>query len=318
MAEGGGVGQKYYLPRPPDPDPRTTYMPRTDKRHAKRWCYTLNNPTDDETFDETLCTYTVVGNEVGEEGTPHYQGYCAFKKEMTLAGVKKLLPRAHWEVAKGTPWQNRVYCTKDGDFIEHGEVPKAPKGEKEKDTTFDEALAAATVREGIAIVKEKRARDYCMHGEAIERNLKKAKIVPFTHKYAIEAFNRPAFATNKTLLFSGPSSIGKTHFAAAHFKNPLVCSHIDKLKTLNPDHDGIVFDDMSFKHWPIEAVIHLVDQEFEREINVRYGTTHIPANTPKIFTHNTDNPFYDDDKNEEQKAAIERRIQRVKILNNLF
>lgn len=313
-------------------------MPRTDKRHAKRWCYTLNNPTDDDHFDVDLSTYTVVGSEVGEEGTHHYQGYVQFKKEMTFAGVKKLLPRAHWEVASTSPWSNYCYCAKgeqskaewdaehehganwgkNADINEHGIRPTKPKKEKEKDTTFDDALAAETVRDGIAIVKARRARDYCMHGEAIERNLKKAKIMPFQHKYSIESFNRPAFATQKTLLFAGPSSIGKTHFAAAHFKNPLVCSHIDKLKTLNPDHDGIVFDDMSFKHWPIEAVIHLVDQEFEREINVRYGTTHIPANTPKIFTHNTSNPFYNDEANEEQKAAIERRIQRVNILNNLY
>lgn len=291
-------------------------MSRTPQTpQAKRWCFTLNNPVDGEAIDVDLVDYMVVGDEVGADGTRHFQGYVIFKAQKRLSALKKLLARAHWEISKGTPWQNRVYCTKDGKFEECGTVPKQPK---EKDETYKEALEAPTVREGVAIVKDKRPRDYCMHGEAIERNLKRAKTAPYTQVYPIESFNRPAFPLGKSLLFSGPSNTGKTHFAAAHFKNPLICSHIDKLKTLNTDHDGIVFDDMSFKHWPIEAVIHLLDQEFEREINVRYGTTIIPANTPKIFTHNTSNPFYADEVDAEQKVAVERRLQRVIIHNKLY
>lgn len=96
-------------------------------------------------------------------------------------------------------------------------------------------------------------------------------------------------------------------------------SHIDTLKMLSPDHDGIVFDDMSFKHWPPESVIHLLDQEFDRDINVRYGTVHIPAHTPKIFTHNSDNPFYDQEKIcDDQREAIERRLSRVNLRTNLY
>lgn len=112
--------------------------------------------------------------------------------------------------------------------------------------------------------------------------------------------------------------MGKTHYALAHFKNPLVVSHIDKLKQLSPDHDGIVFDDMCFTHWPPSSIIHLVDTELERDINIRYGTVNIPAGTRKIFTYNSDNPFYKEDISDEQKIAIERRIHRVHVLNVLY
>uniref|UniRef100_UPI0040487C94 hypothetical protein n=1 Tax=Roseivirga sp. TaxID=1964215 RepID=UPI0040487C94 len=286
------------------------------RQQAKRWCFTLNNPLDTERIDPDLCDYMIAGEEVGDQGTRHFQGYCEFTSRKQLSAVKKILPRAHWEVAKGTPYDNFIYCSKDGKFVESGDRPRAPKKSKDKDTTYAEAIQASTVQEGIAIVKQKRPRDYCLHGESIERNLKRAKHTPFVHKYT--GFNRDPLPLQKTLLFYGDSNTGKTHFACSHFKNPLVCSHIDKLKTLSPDHDGIVFDDMSFKHWPIESVIHLLDQEFEREINIRYGTTIIPANTPKIFTHNTANPFYQEEANEEQKTAIERRLQRVHIHNKLY
>ena len=45
---------------------------------SKRWCFTINNPTDDDKFWENdeqreHLEYLIVQQEVGEEGTPHYQ-----------------------------------------------------------------------------------------------------------------------------------------------------------------------------------------------------------------------------------------------------
>jgi len=143
--------------------------------------------------------------------------------------------------------------------LEWGLRPKAPINahkKKARDTTYDQALAAATVREGMEIVKKNKARDYCLHGEAIER--------------------------------------------------------------LGPDHDGIVFDDMSFDHWPPESVIHLLDMECERALHVRYGTVTIPAYTKKIFTSNKKNIFTKIDVEIEQFNAISRRYKDVVIDRCLF
>lgn len=290
----------------------------THRKQAKCWCFTLNNPQEGETLDIDLFDYLVVGNEVGEEGTPHFQGYGRLHKQKRLHEMKAMLPRAHWEIAKGTAWENRVYCTKDGEFVEHGKAPTAPKTKANQDEAYAEAIASQSIEEGIGIIRSKRPRDYCLHGESIERNLKKAKVIPTGGKYELEKFAcAPLELTRATLLW-GPSAVGKTQFALAHFGNPLFVSHIDDLKQLNADHDGVVFDDMSFRHWPIEAVIHLLDIEVDRTINVRYGTVRIPAYTIKIFTHNTENPFYNHDANEEQKEAVNRRLQRVQVLNKLY
>lgn len=287
---------------------------------ACQYTYTINNYTTKDHIPDEDCKYRIQGYEIGESGTPHIQGYVCLKKKIRWARFQKIYPTITWfEKSKGTPYSNYEYCSKDKAFDELGLRPTAPKQQKNKDTTFSEALAASTVREGLQIIKEKRPRDFLLHGEAIERNLKKAKLTPFTHTYLMEDFTRqPLNNLDTTTLLTGPSNTGKTHYACAHFKNPLVISHIDTLKSLSPDHDGIIFDDMSFKHWAPESVIHLIDQEFDREIHIRYGTTHIPAHTPKIFTHNTDNPFYKDDTPEEQKIAIERRLERVNVINKLF
>lgn len=285
---------------------------------AKCWTYTINNYTTEDHIPDADCKYRIQGLEVGAEGTPHIQGYVNLVREIRFTAFKKRYPTiSHFEKAKGSPWQNFVYCSKDGNFKEFGDRPKEPKA---KDTTYDEALSAATVQEGLNIVKAKRPRDYCLHGEAIERNLKSAKVATYKSKYAIEEFNiAPILSHSKTTLVYGSSNLGKTHYACAHFKNPLIVSHIDTLKKLSSDNDGIIFDDMSFDHYPPNSVIHLVDQEFERSIHVRYGTVVIPANTPKIFTYNSENPFYNCETiKEPQREAIERRIQRVHVLSKLY
>lgn len=95
----------------------------------RMWCFTLNNYTDNDltTISQWIttdrCKYGIVGKEIGESGTPHLQGYIHLIKPVRFTSLKKFLPNAHWEPAKGTPAQNKQYCSKDGNiFIEIGEI----------------------------------------------------------------------------------------------------------------------------------------------------------------------------------------------------
>jgi len=67
----------------------------------------------------------IIGKEVGEEGTAHLQGYVCFKKKLRFNAVKKLLPRAHLEVTRGTPQSAAEYCKKEGNYAEDGILPKS-------------------------------------------------------------------------------------------------------------------------------------------------------------------------------------------------
>ena len=86
---------------------------------AKRWCFTINNPTDDDKFWENAeqqeqLEYLVVQYEVGEQGTPHYQGFLILKRRNRLTWLKKNMnDRAHWEKTRGTDQQAADYCRKD-------------------------------------------------------------------------------------------------------------------------------------------------------------------------------------------------------------
>lgn len=93
---------------------------------ARNWCFTLNNPPEGERDRILLWAgvkYIVVGNEVGESGTPHLQGFVSFSSQLRFNKVKLLLPTAHWEIARDAP-QAAEYCKKDGDYKEVGTAPK--------------------------------------------------------------------------------------------------------------------------------------------------------------------------------------------------
>jgi len=112
---------------------------------------------------------------------------------------------------------------------------------------------------------------------------------------------------NHSVVVVGNAGIGKTEWALAHFKSPLLVNCIDKLRAFCPvKFDGIVFDDMSFKHWPVESQIHITDWTQGRDINCRYFNGFIPAFTKKIFTCNWDRfPFADDSAVNDRLCVIE-------------
>lgn len=98
---------------------------------GKRWCFTVNNYTEDEieSVRSLPAKYHVFGYETGESGTPHLQGFAVFAEMKRMAAMKKLLPRAHLELAKGSSLQASDYCKKDGKFEEFG-VPPAENAVK--------------------------------------------------------------------------------------------------------------------------------------------------------------------------------------------
>lgn len=94
--------------------------------------------------------------------------------------------------------------------------------------------------------------------------------------------------------------------------------HVDDLKQFDKEcHDGIVFDDMSFENWPAGSVIHLVDLEHDAPIHCRYNNVVIPAGTPRMFTSNKPEIFWGEGIMEEQRDAIERRLFRVAVTEDI-
>ena len=98
---------------------------------AKRWCFTLNNWTDAELSSisskfRVLCSICLIGDEVGEEGTPHLQGYCEFLSKCRPKS-HGLTERIHWEKCKGSRDDNVRYCSKESNIVFTMGLPPALK-----------------------------------------------------------------------------------------------------------------------------------------------------------------------------------------------
>ena len=140
---------------------------------AKRWCFTINNPTDADKFwcvdgdeghpNDVLVNvqYFILQEERGHnQGTLHWQGFLILRERQTMSWLKRRInARAHWEVAKATNEQARDYCCKADTYTgglrkEYGHLPERAQVKKR-----DERLQEAA--EELDIVKEgyKRPRD---------------------------------------------------------------------------------------------------------------------------------------------------------------
>lgn len=100
---------------------------------SNRVCFTLNNyeisdiDIIEQYAKQDIVKYLVVGQEIGENGTPHLQGFVHIEKDRKACGInfwKKELQfsqPAHYENARGSDEQNKNYCVKDGPYFEKGE-----------------------------------------------------------------------------------------------------------------------------------------------------------------------------------------------------
>jgi len=79
---------------------------------SRFYCFTLNNPTGHLTAsDVTKCFIYKV--EIGQSGTPHYQGYYEAINPISIKKLKEWNEHAHFEMRRGTRYEAIKYCLKD-------------------------------------------------------------------------------------------------------------------------------------------------------------------------------------------------------------
>lgn len=143
--------------------------------------------------------YIVIGKEIGASGTPHLQGYVYFENPRSFNAIQKKIKGAHIEVRSpnATPEQAAIYCKKDGDYYERGDVPEQGK------------------RSDVETVREQLADGNGMRGVVrVATNLASIKIAEAILKYEEPQRN---WKTNITW-FWGPTETGKSKKAHEIFE----------------------------------------------------------------------------------------------------
>lgn len=103
-------------------------------RRCRGWCFTNHQLVDEITELGDKLGYVIWQLECCPTTKKiHQQGYVEFLSPVGLAGCKKLLPAAHWTVARGSGAQNKEYCSKSESraephkAVELGELMKQGK-----------------------------------------------------------------------------------------------------------------------------------------------------------------------------------------------
>jgi len=144
---------------------------------TRSWLFTLNNYNDVDikhiqTTIKRTARYIIYGKEIGKEGTPHLQGYVYFENARNRQQVSRLLPRASLRIANGSPAQNKVYCSKDGDVWEEGEIPMEASMARAKGGEGQKARYAKTIELAEQGKLDEIKRDepliYLLHGPRLE------------------------------------------------------------------------------------------------------------------------------------------------------
>lgn len=175
---------------------------------TNRFCFTLNNYEEIHyaLFSTDLSNrlkYWICGKEVGDNGTPHLQGYVEFpnndKLRCTAAKTRLCalgLPDSiHIEPAKGTGLQNITYCSKDGTFVEGGTRPKGQGKRTDLDNVCDLVNEGKTLME----IANEYPSQIVKHSGGIQKliNLK----------------NPRRFFKTEVVWLYGPTGTGKSRYA---------------------------------------------------------------------------------------------------------
>lgn len=120
----------------------TIPTPKKQIAPAKRWCFVLNNYTEENIewlvpkFQQ-LCKKYIIAKEVGENGTPHLQGFFEFyTKKRPKSVFERIVPcpyrqgdniRPHFEKARACDMDQVIYCSKEGSVIEKFGLPNIPR-----------------------------------------------------------------------------------------------------------------------------------------------------------------------------------------------
>lgn len=217
---------------------------------AKGWCYTLNNWTEEEydVFYRLECNYHVIGEETGENGTDHLQGYIEFKTKKRMTQLKKINQRAHWEIRRGTPLQASEYCKKEEQWWETGEM--SIQGQRNdlceiRKTALEEGMLGVTAK------------------------AKNAQQMVVAEKF-LTYHEEPRDWETEVIWLHGPSGAGKSRLAREICPNAYTKSEGSKWWNGYDGHEEVIIDDFRDSWWCLTETLRLLDR-YECRVETKGG-----------------------------------------------
>lgn len=291
------------------------------------------------------CKYIVYSQDISDNGTEHVHMFISFATEKSQDQVRECIPEQYrYAIQYCERSINKQSCIK---YIEKkqllGFVPKAlgdvpehlrhliekktlkgrKRGHDSEPSCYQKLQNKeyANREECIADFKERESKTYTLsYGNVMTKIDKAYPVTPYTKKYQLSDFNVPPldFSNMKSKVLIGPTSLGKTQFAKAHFNNPVRVTIKQDLSDINENTDGLIIDDLTFcKNNPLEF-LHLLDMRESTSTRVLYGRAYIPEGMPRIFTANSEEVFWPEGARPETSDAYLKRCEVIHYHSKLY
>lgn len=268
---------------------------------SEHHCFTKFNY--DRDFIDRLRDYSSIDHRINyicwgyelcpDTGRKHLQGYIQLRTRVEGSTITRLL-NCNNRNCNGSDEDNYNYCSKettkdpeyDPFFEEYGTRREINRRIKAKESRLLAACDLLKRGRPLDEVIDEFPDVYVKFHAGMEKLSKYKSFSYFQVKNGPWVWDIP-WDNSKSHIVFGQTNIGKTEYVKACFPHALFITHIDALARFKSGkYDAIIFDDTSFLHIPDRAQLHLVDQDNDRDIHIRYGIVTIPAGTPKFFMHN--------------------------------
>lgn len=257
-----------------------TRGPLTGK--SRGWCFTINNYCSRDVdnlrnyfHNNSTCDYLIFGYEIGEKGTPHIQGYLHHENARSGATCRHACgDRGHWERAKGTPAQNKTYCSKQATesspVVELGELPSQGR-------RSDLETLAKRIKSGETLPSILAGDDFASVATWIKHTRGCDRIA------AMCSAKRTPDIESTVIWCYGPTGSGKSRWAYEQYPDAYRFASAGRWFDGYDGHDTIVFDDFRPDAGLSYSYILQLTDRYPMQVPVKGGFAPLVART-FIFT----------------------------------
>lgn len=261
-------------------------------------CFTINNPEAPVEFSEEYMQYLTYQKERGESGTPHYQGYVEFTKQLSLKKVKQLLgASAHVEARRGSQEQAIAYCHKEESRIEDPVTHGEPRNQGQR---TDVAALVEVARTG---APKRQALEQC---PATYARYYKA----YEH---IASLTKPERKDRRVHLLLGAPGTGKTRYVLDKHPDCYVIPVTNSSIWFDgyDGHEVVLIDDY-MGQFPLIQFLRLL-HEYPEQVPVKGGHVWFNPSVIYVTSNYQINEWYKFEGREASLAALERRFHEIRV-----